>query len=161
LRGPTHVAAGAAFALIAHNYAGIGDDPYLLTTTSIIGALIPDICHQGSTLGRKIPLLSWGINKTFGHRTITHSLFFLFGITALLKYLVPQYPIIYIGMFIGVLSHLVLDALIPSGIQLLYPLKMKIRFPIYTRTGSMMEYIFFFSLIVIDITLIGGSLKIT
>lgn len=84
MRGPTHVAAGAALALIAHNYAGIGDDPYLLTGTSIIGALIPDICHQGSTLGRKIPLLSWGINKTFGHRTITHSLIFLFGITALL-----------------------------------------------------------------------------
>ncbi|MGK8688687.1 hypothetical protein ACRS5F_28010 [Bacillus cereus] len=39
-----------------------------------------------------MPLLSWGINKTFGHRTITHSLIFLFGITALLKYLVPQYP---------------------------------------------------------------------
>ncbi|MCU5332126.1 MULTISPECIES: metal-dependent hydrolase [Bacillus] len=81
----------------------------------------------------------------------------MFGITALLKYLAPQYPIIYIGMFIGVLSHLVLDALTPSGIQLLYPLKMKIRFPIYTSTGSMIEYIFFFSLIVIDITLIGGS----
>ncbi|MGG0235122.1 hypothetical protein [Bacillus tropicus] len=29
MRGPTHVAAGAALALIAHNYAGIGDDPYL------------------------------------------------------------------------------------------------------------------------------------
>ncbi|SCL82252.1 Protein of unknown function [Bacillus cytotoxicus] len=25
MRGPTHVAAGAAFALIAHNYVGIGD----------------------------------------------------------------------------------------------------------------------------------------
>lgn len=96
MRGPTHVDAGAALALIAHNYAGIGDDPYLLTATSIIGALILDICHQGSTLGRIIPLLSWGSNKTFGHRTITHSLIFLFGITALLKYLVPQYPIIYI-----------------------------------------------------------------
>ncbi|QDD87104.1 inner membrane protein (plasmid) [Bacillus cereus] len=29
MRGPTHVAAGAAFALITHNYAGIGDDSYL------------------------------------------------------------------------------------------------------------------------------------
>ncbi|EJR57317.1 hypothetical protein IIO_04844 [Bacillus cereus VD115] len=76
MRGPTHVAAGAAFALIAHNYAGRGEDPYLLTATSIIGALILDICHQGSTLGRKIPLLSWGINKTFGHRN-TQSNFFV------------------------------------------------------------------------------------
>ncbi|MDF9558156.1 metal-dependent hydrolase [Bacillus tropicus] len=83
MRGPTHVAAGAALALIAHNYAGIGDDPYLLTATSIIGALITDICHQESTLGRKIPLLSWGINKTFGHRTITQSnLFFWYNGTS-------------------------------------------------------------------------------
>ncbi|HHY2657729.1 TPA: metal-dependent hydrolase [Bacillus thuringiensis] len=121
MRGPTHVAAGATLALIAHNYAGIGDDPYLLTVISIIGALIPDIYHQGSTLGRKIPLLSWGINKTFGHRTITHSLIFLFGITALLKYLVPQHPnkhsyiYIYRNVY-WVLSHLVLDVLTPSGI---------------------------------------------
>ncbi|MGG1149638.1 metal-dependent hydrolase [Bacillus wiedmannii] len=106
----------AAFALIAHNDAKIGDNPYLLTVTSIVGALMPDICHQGSTLGRKVPLLYWGIHKTFGHRTITHSLIFLFGISALLWYLVSQYPIIYKGMFTGGLSHLVLDARTPSGI---------------------------------------------
>ncbi|MEH7459720.1 metal-dependent hydrolase [Bacillus sp. JJ1127] len=156
MRGPTHIAAGVAFALVAQKYVGIEDDIFILTASSILGAIIPDICHPGSTLGRKIPLFSWIINKTFGHRTITHSLTFLFGIAALLWYFLPQYPAIYIGMFIGIFSHLVLDALTPSGIQLLYPLKVKVRFPVYTRTGSMIEHIFFFLLIIIDLALIGG-----
>lgn len=41
--------------------------------TSVIGALISDIDHPGSYLGKKFPIISKTTSAMFGHRGITHS----------------------------------------------------------------------------------------
>ena len=74
MTGNTHIigglAAGLAFAQVT-NY-----DPVLLAGAGVVGALLPDICHGGSKIGRTFPVVSKIINVLFGHRSFTHSLLF-------------------------------------------------------------------------------------
>ncbi len=74
MQGNTHIVGGItaslAFAQISN------DNPLLLVGAGIIGALLPDICHSGSKIGRKFPIISKMVNKLFGHRSFTHSLLF-------------------------------------------------------------------------------------
>ncbi|MBH0173389.1 metal-dependent hydrolase [Fictibacillus sp. 23RED33] len=107
---------------------------------AVFGSLLPDLCHPGSYLGKKTVFLSKTISKTFGHRTITHSWMMI-----LVLFLLPQWidwryeESLSIGLVVGVLSHLILDAATSRGIQLLYPLPIRFRFPFYTKTGSRTE----------------------
>lgn len=48
-----------------------------LWSSGAVGALIPDICHTQSKIGRRFPILSKAVSSVFGHRTFTHSLLFL------------------------------------------------------------------------------------
>jgi len=50
-------------------------------------ALLPDIDHPTSTLGRRIYPISKLISSIFGHRGLTHSLIALFGVIYLLNHL--------------------------------------------------------------------------
>ena len=77
-----------------------------------LGALfsvLPDLDTPRSWLGRLFPF-SAKLNSKVGHRTATHSLLFL-G----LSYIAGP------AAFLGALSHIVLDLLTPSGVQLLWP----------------------------------------
>ena len=64
MTGKTHItggiAASLAFAQIT-NY-----EPALLLVGGVAGALIPDICHGSSKIGRALPFLSKIINGIFG-----------------------------------------------------------------------------------------------
>ena len=86
MTGKTHIIGGITASLAfaqTSNY-----DAVLLVGAGVVGALIPDICHSGSKIGKKLPLLSKIISAIFGHRTFTHSLLFLFLIGSLLNSLV-------------------------------------------------------------------------
>ncbi|WP_028401073.1 metal-dependent hydrolase [Ectobacillus panaciterrae] len=154
MRGHTHLLAGAALALATSKYTHIEANTIWFTSAAAFGALLPDIDHPKSTLGRIIKPISWALHSIFGHRTITHSLLFLFIVTSLLWTVFPNYPFVVMGICIGVISHLMLDALTVSGIPLLYPLKTKIRFPFYTRTGSFTELVLFVLLVITNFVLI-------
>jgi len=43
------------------------------------------------------------------------------------------------GILVGMASHLVLDMATRNGIKLLFPLKIRVRFPLTTRTGGTVE----------------------
>lgn len=136
MTGKTHMIGGAAAALAVADFTSY--DPLLLTAAGVIGALLPDICHGGSKIGRSAPVLSKLVNVLFGHRTITHSLLFLILIQAVMIQFVP-YPELRVGLLAGIGSHLVLDAMTKKGIKFLYPLNFRFRFPFAIRTGGAAE----------------------
>ena len=97
----------------------------------ILGSLLPDIDTPQSFLGRIFKFVSIPINKIFGHRTITHSIFFAIfsaGIV-ILPSMSIQNPLIDsmltsfgVGILIGDISHILLDSLTVSGVPFLYPI---------------------------------------
>lgn len=143
MTGKTHIIGGITASLAfaqTSNYETI-----LLVGAGVVGALIPDICHGGSKIGKKLPLLSKIISTIFGHRSFTHSLLFLFLIGVLLNTYVANESIV-AGILVGMASHYVLDMATKNGIKLLYPLKVTVRFPLTTRTGGAVEDVVFVAL---------------
>ncbi|MDD5935553.1 MAG: metal-dependent hydrolase [Clostridiales bacterium] len=84
------------------------------------GSLLPDIDHKKSLLGSIVHL-------PVKHRTLTHSLFFLLLVSTITAHYTPSLAI---GLFVGILSHLILDMVgrKSAGICLLYPSKKKFSF---------------------------------
>ncbi|MEI4768721.1 metal-dependent hydrolase [Psychrobacillus sp. FJAT-51614] len=148
MTGNTHIvggiAASLAFAQVSHY------DPVILLGAGVVGALIPDICHGGSTIGRKLPIVSKVINTIFGHRSFTHSLLFLFLIEVLLTTFLKNESVT-VGILVGMVSHYILDMATKNGIKLLFPLKVTIRFPLTTKTGGKIEYLVFAALSLLSV----------
>lgn len=148
MTGKTHItggiAASLAFAQIT-NY-----EPAVLLIGGVAGALIPDICHGSSKIGRRLPILSKLISTIFGHRTFTHSLLFLLLVGALLQAAVPDEALT-AGIIVGMISHIVLDMATKRGVKLLFPLSVRIRFPLTTSTGSFAEHLVFAALSVLSV----------
>ncbi|MFJ5768996.1 metal-dependent hydrolase [Psychrobacillus sp. NPDC093180] len=143
MTGKTHIIGGITASLAfaqTSNYETV-----LLVGAGVVGSLIPDICHGGSKIGRKLPLLSKIISTLFGHRSFTHSLLFLFLIGILLKSFVTNESIV-AGIIVGMASHYILDMATKNGIKLLYPIKVTVRFPITTKTGGAVEDVVFAAL---------------
>lgn len=136
MTGKTHIVGGIAASLA---YAQMTNhDPIIMVGAGIVGALLPDICHSGSKIGRKLPILSKVINGLFGHRTFTHSLLFLVIVAWLLNSFMPN-EAVKAGFLAGMVSHYVLDMATRNGIKLFFPLSMNVRFPLTTKTGSKVE----------------------
>lgn len=140
MTGKTHILGGIAAGLA---YAHItNESPMILVGAGIVGALLPDICHSGSKIGRKLPFLSKIINAMFGHRTFTHSLLFLVLIALLMNAFFPN-DVVKVGLIVGMISHYILDMATKNGIKLFFPLSLTVRFPVTMRTGSKTESIVF------------------
>lgn len=136
MNGKTHEIGGVCSALLVSS--AIMQTPYtsdklILTGAmiggSILGSLLPDIDMPESKMGRRFPILSHPIFKIFGHRGITHAPLIHILCSAVLLLLgsgFTGYPKLFyvtfvLGVFIGGLSHLLLDLLNVEGIPLLYP----------------------------------------
>ncbi|TWT16083.1 metal-dependent hydrolase [Planomicrobium sp. CPCC 101079] len=136
MTGKTHIIGGITASLAfaqTTNY-----DPFILVGAGVIGAILPDICHGGSKIGRTLPLLSKVINTLFGHRTFTHSLLFLVLMAVLMNKSIPNEAFT-AGVLVGMASHLLLDMATKNGIKLLFPIKVTVRFPITAKTGGAAE----------------------
>lgn len=107
---------------------------------AVLGSLLPDLCHPGSFIGKKTSVLSKTISKTFGHRTITHSWIMILLVMMLPQWIDWRYEDSFsMGLVVGVMSHILLDAATSRGVQILYPLPIRFRLPFYTKTGSKTE----------------------
>ncbi|MEG0261056.1 MAG: metal-dependent hydrolase [Lysinibacillus sp.] len=146
--GNTHIVGGItaslAFAQIAN------ESPFVLVGAGVVGALLPDICHGGSKIGRKLPISSKIVNKLFGHRSFTHSLLFLCCVALLMDAFVP-YKSITVGLLLGMASHLILDMGTKQGIKLFFPIKIAVRFPLTIKTGGKVEKIIFAGLCLLSL----------
>ena len=104
----------------------------ILLIGSIIGSLLPDIDHTGSTIGKKFKLISTILNS-FGHRGITHTpiIHFLLFILALMLgenltgFLKLSYVAFVVGVFVGAISHIILDSMTISGVPIFFPISKK------------------------------------
>ncbi|MGP4040103.1 metal-dependent hydrolase [Gracilibacillus sp. D59] len=148
MTGKTHIMGGIAATTALTTSTGY--DPAWFIFAGAIGGIIPDICHGGSKIGRKFPLLSKLINTLFGHRTFTHSLLFLLLIGFLLSMMTSNASLI-AGIIVGIISHLLLDAATKQGIKLLYPVNITVRFPFTTKTGGTVENIVLLGLTLVTI----------
>lgn len=148
MQGNTHIIGGItaslAFAQISN------DNPLILVGAGVIGALLPDICHGGSKIGRKLPIISKIVNTMFGHRSFTHSLLFLFLVGMLLHTFIP-YKSILLGILLGMASHILLDMGTKKGVKLFFPVSISVRLPITTKTGSKAEKVVFMLLTMLSV----------
>lgn len=83
----------------------------------ILGSTLPDIDYPFSYMGQMFPRFSNWIYKKFGHRSITHSIYWslLLGILSFVE-------TNFLTLFIGYTSHVLLDLFTYTGVKLLYPL---------------------------------------
>jgi len=135
MTAPTHVAFSLSTALLLG-----AEGPHVLGLAAG-GALLPDIDHPQSAIGRVFFFFSIPLNKYFGHRGFIHSIILWLPLT-ILGYFFFE-PMLYLGL--GALSHCLIDCLNISGVALLNPVTEKIfvlasqKYRI--RTGSRHEFI--------------------
>jgi len=140
MQGNTHIVGGITASLAFAQFSN--DNPLVLVGAGVIGALLPDICHRGSKIGRTFPLIAKLVTTVFGHRSFTHSLLFLFLIGMLLHTFIP-YKSISIGILLGMASHVLLDMGTKKGVKLFFPVSISVRLPLTTKTGSKVEKVVF------------------
>lgn len=133
----THIGFGMACWLAYARMRGLPFpiEPVPMAIASV-GALLPDIDHPNSALGRVIPFISIPVSAIFGHRGVTHSLLAVAGLSIALWYygglwFVPP-------LIIGYLSHLSGDLLCNSGVPLFWPNRSKVVIHLF-NTGGLLE----------------------
>jgi inner membrane protein len=122
-------------------------DPVALALT-IGGALLPDIDHPKSWVGRRVRVISHPLAALIGHRGFTHSILAVIACGLLLRWRGLGHAVVD-PLVAGYLSHLAADLLTPSGLQLAWPLRRRVAIPL-CKTGSPGE-------LVIVMSLVGGS----
>lgn len=105
---------------------------WLLVPVALASALLPDLDHPNSLLGRRLPWISGPLSCLFGHRGFTHSLLAVgAGIWGLAQVQAPGMisGAVKDALIVGYLSHLLGDWLTPAGIPLFWPLRRRFRLP--------------------------------
>ncbi|MCL7461599.1 metal-dependent hydrolase [Pseudomonas sp. NW5] len=152
--------------LVSGFFAGTGLVSYLdlrgwelvgLLAGATAGALLPDIDHPKSWLGRRLPFISRPIAAVFGHRGITHSLLAVVGLALALHYGwahgyvgSDEWGLVAVGLTVGYLSHILGDFLTHGGVPLFWPLKRRFSAPLTFQTGGVFERF-------LMVALLGGS----
>lgn len=125
MTAPNHVAGGIIFTGLFCSFFSINifANPVFISIT-FIGSLLPDIDHTKSWIGKSVyPIAKW-LSRNYGHRTITHSIFFLIGIFLISAFIEKNFRDDYsisIILFFSILSHLIFDMVTLAGIPLFYP----------------------------------------
>ncbi len=145
----SHVVVGVAAWLAAAPLLHLApyDPAYLVLAAA--GALLPDVDHPASWVGRRTRPLSTALAALLGHRGVTHSALAVLGLLALLAEAGGRRGVV-AALVVGYLSHLAADMLTPRGLRLAWPLRGSWGVPL-CRTGSAMET-------VIVLALVAGTL---
>ena len=145
MRYYTHLAFSFLVGVLLIKYLSISNQ--ILFILLFMGfSLLPDIDKVQSKISSKIKLVSFVIRFFLGHRGLMHSIW----IPLLFYLLLFMFSFdIAIAISFGYLSHLILDGLTPSGVKLFWPLKKKLKG--FIRTGSLVEYLLFVLLLILDV----------
>lgn len=133
----SHIAVGVAAWAWAAPHLGLSplDPPSLALAAG--GALLPDIDHPHSWVGRRARVISRPLAAIVGHRGFTHSILAVIACGLLLRCLNPDRTVMD-ALAIGYLSHLAADLMTTSGLRLAWPLRRRYAIPL-CRTGSLRE----------------------
>jgi inner membrane protein len=142
----SHVAVGvAAWVWAAPHLSFPTLDPIALALV-IGGALLPDIDHPRSWVGRRIRVISHPLAALVGHRGFTHSVLAVAGGGLLLRWRGLGRAIVD-PLVLGYLSHLAADLMTSGGLRLAWPSRRRFRIPL-CKTGSPGELVIVVSLVV-------------
>jgi inner membrane protein len=133
----SHVVIGAAAWTWAAPHLGLSALDPLAIALSMAGALLPDIDHPSSWVGRRLSLISRPLAATMGHRGITHSFVAVIAGLVFLHWEGIRRASVD-PLVVGYLSHLAADLLTTSGLRLAWPLAKRQAIGI-CRTGSFAE----------------------
>ena len=137
MTGHTHAIAGAAAgALVAEILRlPVGLLP-VAAALGALAALLPDVDEPGSTVNRRLPVIGPALGRSLRHRTVTHSLAALAGLTPLAHLLLVHAAWTWLAVgAAGYGSHLFCDLLTPAGIDLFWPAGGRVRLGGYVRWG--------------------------
>lgn len=149
----THVLFGILSGYIACSFLGCGSS-LLLIAVAAAAAVIPDLDHVSSKLGRRLPPLALILNFLFSHRGFLHSVF----PPLLLYFIISRIsPLIAAAVLAGYISHLLLDATTTRGIRPFHPFPIRIRG--FIRTNSFVEKIVALLLIIVISVVFSVSLN--
>ena len=150
----SHVVVGlAAWTWVASHLGLPSLDPMALGLAAI-GALLPDIDHPSSWVGRRLRLISRPLAATIGHRGVTHSAVAVLVCLIILHWRGFHHATID-PLVVGYLSHLTADVLTTSGVRLAWPSPRRQAIPL-CRTGSLGESIIVTSVAVWSIATVLG-----
>lgn len=106
-----------------------------------LGGLFPDIDSPSSKISQMVPPIGWLVSKLCKHRGATHTLLFWLLALGIPYVLLPAFSLVFVALYAGVVSHLLLDACTPSGCRMFQPMtKKKVRFA-KIRTNSRKEIV--------------------
>lgn len=145
MTGHTHAVAGAAAGAVAALRLHLSATDLLVAVALGASAgLVPDIDESHSTLDRRLPVVGPAMGHMLRHRSITHGLVAMVGLGVAAHLLLPHVVLrwIYVGEA-GYGSHLICDMLTPAGIELLWPLRWRVRLGGWVRTGGWAERLVF------------------
>ena len=143
----THVAFGILFSLFFIPILTTGNK-FLFFFLVILGSLLPDLDTPKSTLGSKVKFFSWFMQKTLGHRGLFHSLLFSIAVHTLIWIFIGK--IYRIALFIGYVSHILIDGFTKEGINFLHPIG-RLHLIGFVKTGGYIEFVLFLAFIVLII----------
>lgn len=133
----SHIVVGAAAWMLAAPYLHGSRTDAVSLGIAVAGALLPDIDHPQSWVGRRTRPVSTLVAGVLGHRGITHSAIAVVGLTWLLLHLGYRYAVV-APLIVGYLSHLAADMLTPRGLRLAWPYRRTWGVAV-CRTGSPAE----------------------
>ncbi len=137
LVGRTHGAAGlcAGAALTLSGNLDI-TAAIVVTAQTFTGALLPDLDQRNSTISQAVRPVSMVVRTVLRHRKVLHDPALYALLYGLLWICRREIALFWAPLFLGIASHLLLDACNPSGIPLVYPAKMWRLHLLRIRTGS-------------------------
>lgn len=125
MQGFNHIAGGVTFTGIFASFHDVNvfEKPEYLGVT-VVFALLPDIDHTRSIIGKAVyPLARW-LSVKFGHRTITHSLVFYVAVLLIVRAVELLYlntTVFSVLVAYALLSHNIFDMCTRQGIPFFYP----------------------------------------
>jgi inner membrane protein len=112
-----------------------------------LGGLAPDVDRAGSSVARSLGppsrMAAWVVQRGLGHRGPLHSLAAVLLVFVLGEAAGAGAGTTNVGaaLAFGWASHLLLDALTPAGVPLLWPLPARLRLPPGVTTGGLLEQV--------------------
>lgn len=134
-----HAVAGAGLFLVGAWGAHLAPESAALgTAVAVMAALAPDLDKRGSTaarfLGPVTGLAAWALEGTVGHRGALHSLLAAAAVAAVALHVGGF--LVGAAVFLGWWSHLLTDALTPSGVPLFWPCPYRWRLAARSRSRA-------------------------
>jgi inner membrane protein len=152
-----------AFSYLVCSAAGV--PPGIALPASLV-ALLPDIDHPQSLVGRIFPFVSKYLLRKYGHRTVTHSLFAALAVAMVLSPALFFSGAVYGAVVLAFGSHIFIDLFNRSGVKLLAPFSQKEYISFRTPelriiVSSWKEYVVLFVIVFLAFTVTGEAFSLT